>query len=307
MKIIPVAFCFDDNLESAAGVCISSLLINAKANTFYDLFILHSDKCTFPDGKLNELPLFYHNCKITYRTVGREFEHAFEIRGITAAAYYRLLIPELIPEYDKIIYSDVDVIFRNDLADFYENTDLTGYYVAGVSTPYSDISSYVKSKIGVDIVQYIASGNLILNSKSMREDGLVARFREVAQRKWKYQDMDTINQVCAGKIKLLPPWFCITGTMSEILCDKNQSYYPKEEAAYALNYGIIHYNGPKPWQQYCLNFDIWWEYYRKSIFFEPQFYYNFYQSRLNEYDLLPLWKRIKMVLRYFKIRGIVKK
>ena len=48
-----------------------------------------------------------------------------------------------------------------------------------------------------------------------------------------------------------------------------------------------------------MNFDIWWEYYRKSPFFDAKFYFDFFYSRLNEYDLLPLWKRIKILIRYF--------
>lgn len=61
--------------------------------------------------ELDKLPKYYKNCRIQYRQVDNTFDASYEIRGITTPAYYRLLIPELIPEYDKIIYSDVDVIF----------------------------------------------------------------------------------------------------------------------------------------------------------------------------------------------------
>ena len=50
---------------------------------------------------------------------------------------------------------------------------------------------------------------------------------------------------------------------------------------------------------YCVNFDIWWEYYRKSPVFDRQFYFDFFYSRLNELDRLSLWKRIKILVRYF--------
>jgi len=305
-NLVPIVFCFDDNLELAAGVCITSLLQHAVPDTFYDIFILHSDTCRFPSGRLNELPTHYGNCRITYRTVGKEFENAFEIRGITIAAYYRLLIPELIPEYDKIFYSDVDVIFRNDLADLYFSTDMENYYLAGVSTPYSDITHYVETVIKTTIDSYIASGNLILNSKKLKEDGIIEYFRLAALKKWKYQDMDIINIVCAGKIKLLPPWFCMTGTTFEILNNPEQTYYSSDVVEYAQKNGIIHYNGPKPWMQYCLNFDIWWECYRYSIFFNARFYYEFYLSKMNDYDSLPLWKRIKILLRFFKTGGTLR-
>lgn len=42
MNTIPIVFAFDNNLILPACVCISSLLMNAKENTFYDIFILYS-------------------------------------------------------------------------------------------------------------------------------------------------------------------------------------------------------------------------------------------------------------------------
>lgn len=300
MKKIPIVFCFDDNLELQAGVCLTSLLMNAAPDTFYDIFILHAASCRFPGGKLNGLSDKFHNCRITYRVVNNDFDNSFEIRGITVATYYRLLIPDLIPEYDKIMYSDVDVIFLGDLAGIYEETDLTDYYVAGVSVPYSDISDYMEKVIHLKCTEYISAGNIIMNSRKMREEGIVEKFKEVAKGNWRYQDMDTLNLVCRGKVKYLPPWYCVVGTISEILSDEHQPYYSKEEVEQVLNQGIIHYNGPKPWEQYCINFDIWWEYYRKSVFFHPKAYYNFFSRKMNDYDSLTLWRRVKILLRFFK-------
>lgn len=112
-----------------ACICISSLMMNAKEDTFYDIFILYSSKIELEKEQLNKLSVLYKNCKINYKVVDGTFDNAFEIRGITAATYYRLLIPELIPEYDKIIYADVDIIFRMDLSSVY-HFDLGNNYIA---------------------------------------------------------------------------------------------------------------------------------------------------------------------------------
>ena len=120
MNIIPIVFAFDNNLILPACVSISSLLMSAKQDTFYDIFILHSGAELLEQEAINKLCLFYSNFKITYVLVTNEFEDAYEVRGITKATYYRLLIPQLITQYDKIIYSDVDVIFRSDLSDVYK-------------------------------------------------------------------------------------------------------------------------------------------------------------------------------------------
>ena len=119
-KIIPIAFAFDNNLSFPACVCLSSLMMHAKPDTFYDIFILHSEKEELQKEELNKLPTFYTNCRITYIKVGDTFNDGYEIRGITKATYYRLLIPQLIAQYDKIIYADVDIIFRSDLTEVYD-------------------------------------------------------------------------------------------------------------------------------------------------------------------------------------------
>ena len=38
MNVVPIVFAFDNNLILPACVCISSLLVNAKCDTFYDVF-----------------------------------------------------------------------------------------------------------------------------------------------------------------------------------------------------------------------------------------------------------------------------
>ena len=123
MNRIPIVFAFDNNLVFPACVCLSSLMMHAKENTFYDIYILHSVHEQLNREELDKLPLYYKNCRITYRSVGNTFDGAFEIRGVTKPTYFRLLIPQLIPEYDKVIYADVDIIFRLDLWDVY-NTDI---------------------------------------------------------------------------------------------------------------------------------------------------------------------------------------
>ena len=81
----------------------------------------------------------------------------------------------------------------------------------------------------------------------------------------------------------------------ELLTEK----YANSDVNEAKRIGNLHFNGHKPWKKFSVNFDIWWEYYRKSPFFDAKFYFDFFYSRLNEYDLLPLWKRIKILIRYF--------
>ena len=303
---IPIAFAFDKNLVMPACVCISSLLMNAKKDTSYDIFILHPANQSMTQTDLVKLPEYYDNCKLTFRPVGNEFDNAFEIRGITTPAYYRLLIPEIIPEYDKIIYSDVDVIFRRDLSDLY-SIDLTGVYMAATYDVGMNLGkdgvAHINSSKGLVLGKYIQSGFIMLNSSKLKNDGLVIRFKEEAKKQYKFQDQDILNVVCGKNLKVLPAEYNMTDYTFYYLNSGDEliksGYVKEEEISEAKQYGTLHFNGHKPWKSYSINFDIWWEYYRKSPFFDEKFYFDFFYRKINDYDLLPLWKRVKILLRYF--------
>lgn len=305
MKIVPIAFAFDNNMIHPACICLSSLLMNANPETYYDIFILSSSKTPLDNLQLELLKEHFSNFSIHYRTVDSTFDDSFEIRGITPATYYRLMIPDFIPEYDKIIYSDVDVIFREDLSSWYEQTIFEDEYVAGVNS-LSHLNpatyAYYTKRIGIDPSKVIYAGNIILNSRKIREDGLVTKFKEQAYKKYRFQDLDILNIVCEGHIKYLAPGFCLTTDITEYASDGSDrllTIWSKDDIQHALDKGIVHYNGQKPWIGGCINFDIWWEYYRKSPYFNQRVYFEFFNNMLNELDQLSFIKRVKILVRYF--------
>ena len=304
MRTIPILFTFDESLLMPAGVCITSLLENAAPDTFYDIFVLHHEKCNLAETKLKDIPERYGNARITFRPVRNEFVGAYETRGIPETAYYRLISPELIPEYDKIIYSDVDVIFRDDLSHYYD-IDLGDNYMAGVDNcsvfrPWTQ--NRVKKDLGIDYRNgYIYSGNLIINSKQILKDGITRQFRELAKKNYEQQDMDIINIACNKRITFLDPSFCLTHYLYNFIVnhrEKMRQLFPDEVLDNALKKGIVHYNGDKPWVKDCINADIWWDYYRRSIFFDEKFCYDFWFDKWRLLERLPFIKRVKLLLRY---------
>lgn len=306
---IPIVFAFDNNLITPAIVCLTSLLENSSASTYYDIFIIHSSKAALNRSPFTRLLKIYHNCNITFREVSSQFDSSYEVRGITASTYYRLLIPELIPEYDKVLYSDVDVIFRDDLAEFY-NQNIDDYYLGAVdncSFVRPDVQKYIRNELGLEPQKgYFYAGNIVMNIALMRRDNIVESFKSLSYKKYNQQDMDIINIVCNGRIKALSPAFCVTNYIYELILKREKemlTVYSKQELDYALAKGIVHYNGPKPWNQWCQNFDIWWYYYRKSFIFSEYDAMAFYISRMSDIDSYSLTKRLKLLLKYF-ISGV---
>ncbi len=304
MKTVPILFTFDGSLELAAGVCMSSLLESAAPTTFYDIFVLHGPGCDFSGSRLHELPERYGNCRLTFRKVEGEFVGGYEVRGIPETAYYRLLAPELIPEYGKLLYSDVDVIIREDLGKFYD-LDLGDNYFAGVDTVSRlrpKIRKYITEKTGLDWQKgYYYSGNLIINSARLLADGKLKEFRELGKNDYLYQDMDIINIACNGRFLPLGPSFCMTVQLYDLIVDRRremEEIYGKEEVERALNCGIVHYNGAKPWKEACPNMDLWWSCYRRSLFFDESFARDFWAAQRDRLEQMPLMKRVKLLLRY---------
>ena len=303
MKVIPIVFAFDRRFEMPAGVCLTSLLENASDGTCYDIYVLHGSEDDFSDSRLNLLPERYPNCKLTFRDVEGAFSGAHQIRGITEATYYKLVIPDILPEYDKVLYSDVDVIFREDLSRFFD-IDLNDNYFASVdncSVLRPGAREYITS-LGLDYHKgYFYAGNLLINSALISKDGLTSKFREMGKHKYYQQDMDIMNIACNGRIMRLDPSFCLSVQLYNLIVkrrDEMLNIFTSEELDHALARGIVHYNGTKPWNKACLNMDVWWEYYRESPFFDEEFCYDFWDNQSNIFAKLPFEKRVKLLLRY---------
>ena len=309
MKTIPILFTFDQSLEMPAGVCMTSLLEHADKDTFYDIFVLHGPDCDFSQSRLNQLSRIYGNCKLTFRKVVGEFVGGYEIRGIPETAYYRLISPEMIPEYDKLLYSDVDVIFREDLRRYYE-LDLGDNYFAGVdncSALRPDVQKYLADSLHLDYRKgYYYSGNLIINSALLRRDGKMQEFRELGKNDYFQQDMDIMNIACNGRFLPLSPAYCLTNYLYELIVTRRpemDAIYDPAELDHALHSGIVHYNGAKPWKEACLNMDIWWTAYRRSLWFDERFCQQFWNNQAYKLEKMTLAKRIKLVGRYFRKGG----
>lgn len=301
MHTIPIVFAFDNNIILPACICISSLLDNASPDTFYHIFILHGKENKLNKESIQKVALSHHNCTIEYREVDDIFNSVYEVRGVTKATYYRLVIPSLIPEYKKIIYSDVDIIFRMDLWDVYNN-DISDYYLAAtLDLGLNQKKKYLES-IGVDVGKYIQAGFIVLNLEKMRKANIEIKFRELIKRKFTYQDQDILNICCKDHIYYLPPCYNVNDcALIYMLWQKNALpiIIAEDEINIALESGNIHYSGYKPWKRYSMAFDIWWEYYRKSPVFDADTYHKFFFDKTMLLDSLSLIKRLKILFRYF--------
>lgn len=269
--MIPIVFSTDHNYVMPAGVTIASLLMNSDG-LGYDIYLLISADVTEEDKNLlvKQVDALSENSKITFIEMGERYRDGYEVRGISKACYYRLMIPWLIPNIDKIIYSDVDIIFKTSLSEIF-NIDIEDYYVAG-SEPgnvliWKRMEKYF-NKIGIKYEEYINSGFLLINSKKQRELNLDAQYEDLSKKKFIYQDQDIINIACKGHIKFFERRFNLIAS----------AYGTKNDLKDNL---VIHYAGEKPWETFTYAWAQWWEIYEKTLFNDNRLYHDISAKILN--------------------------
>lgn len=264
MGKIPIVLCFDSRILLGAAVTIKSIITNAKKETVYDFRIFHSEISTKNQNELKGLLKdTKHNMQFHYIDPKR-FKNAPKSKGSwTEIVYYRLLTAEILTDYDKAIYSDVDVFVKDDLSELYA-TDLEGYEAAAVPSYTTEYLKRINSKRYFEEnknEKNYMSGLILFNNKVMREEGVVNKFFETIEKygeRLVYFDMDVFNITC-NRIKDLPLNYCVLETIYEYTdCSKVPEYealknlYTKEDLENIRNNPkIIHYAGKmgKPWQR----------------------------------------------------------
>lgn len=310
---IPIIFCFDKNMVIPAGVCITSILLNKHPETFYDFIILYNEQelTTVHRNKLLSLQNKYSSqCRISFLNIGNEFQGAYEIRNITISTYYRLLIPELMPQinslnqtnYQTVIYLDVDTIIECDLAQIFlfcqEKVEVCLFGVCESPAYHQGIDISYWEEIGCNPKLYINAGVLIMNIVPLQKFNFTSQCLQHRSRKYTYQDQDIINIVCKERIFFLPLKYNYTSVLYTLSLYNKKFQELKEKEIYDTNNSIIHYTGNKPWNSFCPRGEYWWYYYKHSIFKDEQYYMNYHQSIPNQILSESSFKRIKKM--FFK-------
>ena len=248
MKKIAIVFISDANFVLPTCVAITSLLKNKNENSFYDIYVIMSEY-TEKDGTRLRSFRKYPNTEIhIIKSSLDQYKSIPQAAHVTISALLKFDICELIPEYDKVLYLDGDLVIREDLTRLY-NIDLEGKYAA-----------VVKNSRGIlDGSDYFFSGLILFDAKKMRQDKmrdkLIETRKTLGQRK--SMDMTTFNIVLENKVIFIDPKYdCPLGRV-----EYERKYYRIKEynKFYNSNYKnwkdlidnslIIHYCGAeKPWK-----------------------------------------------------------
>lgn len=281
MNSVPVVFAIDNNVVMQCGVTITSLLKNAKSDTFYDFFVLCNEHDLSPENKDLLLRAFKdtHSCRISFVDVGNAFDESDGLATghITTATYYRLAIPTLFPQYDKVIYADVDMIFQQDLNEVFCSSLQNGEFLAAVLDLAIDDKFFFRSnlstRIGIDEKCYFNAGFLVMNLKLLRSGTVLEELNRHAKIKYEMNDQDVLNIVCNGKVQILPTIYNFQlNHFSNYMWGRKSTEIQFGEL---FKKATLHYTWKnKPWNSLeCVAYDTWWHYYKMSPFYDDMYYF----------------------------------
>lgn len=260
---IPIFFAVDDNYIPFLGVALKSLIENASKDYKYTIKILYT---AVSDSNIKKIMKNENECfNIEFVNLSSEVE---KIRDklytrdyFSNTTYYRLLIPELYPEFNKVLYLDSDIVVLNDITKLYKTNIENKLLAAAPDDVIQTIDvfrNYAEKVVGVSNYEnYFNAGILVMNLKELRASKFKERFMYLlSTTKFSVaQDQDYLNRLCKGNIVLIP---------------KTWNKMPVSgDCIERSKINLVHYNlAFKPWKfDNTLYQEYFWKYAKKTEFY----------------------------------------
>ncbi|OVE67351.1 hypothetical protein CCS79_14620 [Clostridium diolis] len=262
---------------------IRSIINNSKSENNYDIIILHREISAVYQNII--LGLCGENINIRFynpEDLLKEAKLYVASDNYAREAYYRLLVPWILKEYNKAIVLDCDIIVNTDIAILF-NLNIKDCFVAGVKDIIfegmlkAEYGTYKYSKEILNLEKpenYINTGVIILNLKNIRESYTIVDVISLAQsHKYRFQEQDVINALFCNRIYYLDiTWNCYVELNEEItMCIEAASDKSKNNYYGVVNDPQIYHfaSSPKPWENPEIDYsEIFWDVAKQSPFYE---------------------------------------
>lgn len=252
MDAIEIVACIDHRYTMPTGVMIHSVCIN---NPGQDIrFHVIVDESITVEDREDLQNVAGRNVVLFYEVESKAFCSMPLLPRFSCAAYYRLLIPQILPgDIPKVLYLDSDVIVRRSLLPLWE-TDIEGYALAAVIDNLdSAIGTFNRLKYSPSL-GYFNAGVLLLNLKFWRENNIHSEIRSYMKNHYEdiiFCDQDILNYVFRERKRLLPIKYnfqtCFLYSVDN--CGFDYWKYEEEILEARKDPVVLHYTMGKPWME----------------------------------------------------------
>lgn len=212
---ISIAVAADNNYAPYLSSLIQSILENTCKSDAIDFFVMSKDLTRRNQSFLRH-QVEDASSTITFIDLTSMLDALKDIEltdWFTVEILFRLLLPDLLPNIDKILYLDSDMIVLGDATDLF-HTDLGDNLIgacldpdmAGNCAGYDpDRKAYLINEVGLsNPYDYFQSGMILMNLAQFRQDAPTSTLLHIASsRTWKYNDQDTLNKVAHGRVTFI--------------------------------------------------------------------------------------------------------
>lgn len=286
---IPIAVSCNEYYMPFLGVMLNSLLESASRDFNYEIFVMQNRSNTGDTAgikrqkkMLKNLVAQYDNSTIRFIDISSIIgDKDFFVRdNFTLETYFRLFLPAIFDNCEKIIYLDADIVVCHDISEMY-NIDLEDNLVGAVRDPIicgsAKSTEYNKKEymeqLGIkNIYDYFQAGVLLLNIKKLSENNFHEQMIEyAATHDCDLVDQDVLNLFCQGRVKYIDSRWNVdvnpiaTRVVPYAPLPIWQQYQKNRDNAY-----IYHFAGvDKPWKNPSLEYaDVFWHSARKTPWYE---------------------------------------
>ena len=254
--VVPIVLAANDDYAPMLGVTIQSVLANANITDLYHFYIFHTNISKMHQMKLlhvqtEHAQIEFMNLAEKMKGIRRETSNHLSIETV-----YRLFIPELLGQYEKIIYIDCDLVVNADIVELFKLDIGNCVFGAAPDVYTKEAKQHFEEVLDVPCESGFNAGVLIINTAKFCQEKVKEQCFALLQNDWKrperkfiYMDQDVLNIVCKGKVKMLPmewdfQWGCIKGFDIE-----PWGVYAEEYLKAQNNIKIMHFSGgEKPWE-----------------------------------------------------------
>ena len=285
---VPIILASSEYFSVYAASTIYSAIKNSSKNYNYDVILLSSEISKSSINRIENILKGFSN--VSFRTLDvtpyiEDKEFDLGNLHMTKETFYRLLVPEILSNYDKIVYLDSDLLVCDDISKLY-NIPLGDNYLAATHDPdflgeyngaLPDVKKYVDNELKLeDPYHYFQAGVLVFNVTALKNKFKPGELIEYAQKKrFLYADQDVLNKVCENHVFYLDQKWnvmcdCAGVRIKQFISRAPKEYYDKYMEA-RKQPSIIHYAGfEKPWNNPFADYaEAYWEAIRGTALYEP--------------------------------------
>ncbi len=327
-QIIPIdrnnknAFCFaiNDSYVKYFGVVLKSLIENSSKNKTYDIVVFSEDITVQNKERLESM--LPKNFSLRFFDMNSYIKTKFGKLQLKAnetwplLVFYRCFIPFIMEYYDKVLYIDGDTLINKNIDNIFDInlegkqigvcTDVVSVMEEDLKNPHN---KFQKEVLKIENAKdYFNSGVILFDIKKIDTNEYFEKFVTLVNgKKYMCPDQDALNLIFREKTKVIPFKYncqyanCIYNKTLEkkvLTCYKQQIIEAIQDP-YIIHFLI------KPWNttkyEWGKLFDRFWEYAKKTSFYEEILLSSISQIYINEINSKD--KKLSLLENIFSIKN----